>query len=262
MNPEELDRLSEQKSFARIVELEQDPVKGNFDASHLMEVHRRIFQDSPQHGPGELRPAVQNHIKNRCLESTPHRYWVHYAPNPEGELGSKLAQALDGWSNVAALSELSVAEFSGRMAYLYGNLDYLHPFQEGNSRTLRSFTRELAQAAGFKLSWGPSNADAQVRDKLYVARDLEVTERAFPGLDRNQAAMTPNKAEYDAWMQFASKYTAHERLASIIEASTSKITPLTQGAAPERVDNSEEVARVINALRKQEPATDTPVRQR
>ena len=38
---------------ARIVELELDPVRGTFDAAHLQEIHRRIFQDLLHHNPGE-----------------------------------------------------------------------------------------------------------------------------------------------------------------------------------------------------------------
>lgn len=40
---------------ARIEELRVRPVQGRFDAAHLQEVHRRIFQDLPHHGAGDFR---------------------------------------------------------------------------------------------------------------------------------------------------------------------------------------------------------------
>jgi fido (protein-threonine AMPylation protein) len=46
------------------------------------------------------------------------------------------------------------------MAQLYVDLDRIHPFHEGNSRTLREFTRSLALAAGYDLSWTSTNVDA------------------------------------------------------------------------------------------------------
>ena len=66
------------------------------------------------------------------------------------------------------------------MARLYGDLDHAHSFYEGNSRTLREFTRSLAQAAGYELNWAPTGADAEQRNRLYVARDIAVLERALP----------------------------------------------------------------------------------
>ncbi|NHB88371.1 hypothetical protein ACSLVK_16940 [Photorhabdus tasmaniensis] len=40
-------RLEADYTFKRVVELELDPVRGNFDAAHLKEVNWRIFQDLP-----------------------------------------------------------------------------------------------------------------------------------------------------------------------------------------------------------------------
>ena len=50
-------------TWQRIVELRHSPVHGNFDAAHLKEINRRIFQDLPGLGfsdvtPGQFRPSV------------------------------------------------------------------------------------------------------------------------------------------------------------------------------------------------------------
>jgi cell filamentation protein len=42
-----------------------------------------------------------------------------------------------------------------RLAYFYSELDSTHPFREGNSRTLRQFSADLALAAGYELDWEP-----------------------------------------------------------------------------------------------------------
>jgi cell filamentation protein len=54
-------------AFTRIAELRRDPVEGKFDAARLKEVHRRIFQDLPQHAPCEYRPDAPTYIKARGL---------------------------------------------------------------------------------------------------------------------------------------------------------------------------------------------------
>jgi len=56
----------------------------------------------------------------------------------------------------AALRGLDADEFSVKMAKLYADLDYLHPFVEGNSRTFRTFTAQLAREAGYKPGLGAS----------------------------------------------------------------------------------------------------------
>ncbi len=71
-------------------------------------------------------------------------------------------------------------------------------FYEGNSRTLREFFRELAGAPGYKLDWIGTGAGARERNELYIARDVLVLERAFPGFTRERALETENRLKYEA----------------------------------------------------------------
>ena len=103
-------------TFARIAELERKPVQGNFDAAHLKEVHRRIFQDLPHHLPGEYRPDAETHIKARALEQSGHRYHVHYAPRSAVDVG--VERVLSGLVVTESWRGLSNEQFAGRMAQL------------------------------------------------------------------------------------------------------------------------------------------------
>jgi hypothetical protein len=85
------------------------------------------------------------------------------------------------------LAQLDQASFSKKIAQLYSQLDYLHPFSDGNSRTLRTFTRQLARAAGYELAWEKFNVTPDGRDKLYIARDLSVNEIALPNMHSHRA---------------------------------------------------------------------------
>lgn len=85
------------------------------------------------------------------------------------------------------------------MAVLYADLDHAHGFYEGNSRTLREFTRCMADAAGYTLDWTKGGIGAEARNTLYVARDVEVLERFYPGLNEERAMATDDRHEYQAW---------------------------------------------------------------
>jgi len=179
-------RLESEYTRFRIVELALDPVRGNFDAAHLREINRRIFQDLPGLGfrdvtPGQYRPAVspgKDWNKQRRLDSVGAHSYVAYSPMDKAAQ-ARLDKALKE-ANPTALAKLDTAAFTQSMADLYAELDYLHPFPDGNSRTLRTFTKQLAQGAGYNLDWARFNANESSRDLLSIARDRAVTELALP----------------------------------------------------------------------------------
>ncbi|MEX3557157.1 MAG: Fic family protein [Burkholderia sp.] len=161
-------------------------MRGNFDAAHLKEINRRIFQDLPGHGfadvtPGEFRQPVaagNDWIKSRSLETVGAPSNVAYS-RMDAAAQARLDDVLKG-ANPAELSKLKTAEFTAAIGKLYSEVDYIHPFSDGNSRTLREFTRELAEASGYTLDWERFGKSAAGRDVLYIARDLSVNELALP----------------------------------------------------------------------------------
>ena len=72
------------------------------------------------------------------------------------------------------------------MASLYAELDYVHPFPDGNSRTLRTFTKQLANASGYELEWARFNHVAGRKSILYVARDKAVNALARPEIQHEK----------------------------------------------------------------------------
>lgn len=68
---------------------------------------------------------------------------------------------------------LNQHDFAQRAAYFYGEFDAIHPFREGNSRTLRLFFSGIAKAAGFQFDWQILAAE-DLRQQLYAARDRAV----------------------------------------------------------------------------------------
>ena len=171
----------------RINELRLDPVQGTFDAAHLREINRRIFQDLPAAGFPEVRPGKYREpvadggldwIKRRQLESIGASTTVAYSRMDDAAL-ARLDAILER-ADPTELAKLDTEAFTKAIGQLYAELDYIHPFPDGNSRTLRSFTEQLASEAGYDLDWSRFAVSEAGRDILYIARDLSVNEIALP----------------------------------------------------------------------------------
>lgn len=52
-----------------------------------------------------------------------------------------------------ALEGLSLNAFVKRLAYHYDQLNYIHPFREGNGRAQRIFWSRVVNSAGYEIDW-------------------------------------------------------------------------------------------------------------
>ena len=208
MASDPIDAEDEAKSWYRTTEVLGEDIRFNnkFDADHLAQLHGYIFQDVSDQNRENYRPGAfrdelqegQHYTKQRALVGTKPviRYEVHY-DSGQG-MHDKLNAALSNVS-VDDLRQSTDAEFSKKMNDLYASLDHIHPFAEGNSRTLRTFTQQLSQEAGKELDWHLTGRDNAARNELYMARDLAVLEKTFPGLDEQRAMTTNNLIEYESY---------------------------------------------------------------
>ncbi|WSQ08647.1 Fic family protein [Streptomyces sp. NBC_01231] len=68
------------------------------------------------------------------------------------------------------LRDLPRQEFVIQLAALYGDLNVLHPFREGNGRARRAFLAQLGADVGYALNWSgmdpQRNEDASVKSFL------------------------------------------------------------------------------------------------
>jgi cell filamentation protein len=162
----ELNKFEADAVFLAIAALQSCPIQGPFDTRRLQETHRRIF-GNVYPWAGELRKGIGMMAKTR-----PSGFVVAYGPseNVPGALASTFA-ALKAEN---CLQAVEAGALPGRLAYYYSELDAIHAFREGNSRTLRAFTSDLAQSLGYRLDWAPLAQTPEQREALYGARDLAV----------------------------------------------------------------------------------------
>src|ERR1035441_3443888 len=146
----QLDKFERIQATKAILNLRGNPVKGCFDATHLKEIHARIFQNIYPWA-GEFR---QVNIRRSAS------YYFAMVQFIEGNLKNTFAK-------LAAenhLKGLDAAAFASRAAYYLGELNTIHPYREGNGRTQREFIRELAAEADHRINW-----NRVTRDQMYAA---------------------------------------------------------------------------------------------
>ena len=174
------------KAVARVIELKSNSVDGNFDVRHLKEIHAHIFQDSSAYSPGEFRDEVDadsDWCKNRFLEDEHSAIYVAYSPM-DAEAINSLEEILKD-AKPEKFRGMIKEKFIKAIGSFYTSLDYIHPFYEGNSRTLREFTGQLAEESGFDIDWSHFRKIPDGRSELYLARDIGVNRMAFPDI-RNE----------------------------------------------------------------------------
>lgn len=123
-------------------DLAKNPVKGNFDTEHLMEVHRRIFAD--------VYPwAGQQRIYNMSKpEAVLGGHSVSYGDHKD------MKQLLDRDTKDLGRfrwDDNNKAQSAAQFTKLISNVWQAHPFREGNTRTIGVFMHQFAKERGFEL---------------------------------------------------------------------------------------------------------------
>ena len=131
-----LAKVEYEVSKARLGELREKPIKGQFDLAHLKAIHAHVFHDVYAWA-GEVR----------TVDISKDRAHFARAPYIESE-GKRLCAEL---AREGHLKGLDKPQFVERLAHHYGELNALHPFREGNGRSTREFLGQLAREAGYEL---------------------------------------------------------------------------------------------------------------
>ena len=136
------------------------------DLNCLLSIHRKLFEKLYPFA-GEVRVHTGRMTKIRSTGSG-----IVYGDSDF--ILEQLSVLFRDFSAENALTGLSLESFAQRAAHFYGEFDAVHPFREGNSRTLRIFFSSVAKTAGFRLGWDAIDATEGGRQQLYTARDIAV----------------------------------------------------------------------------------------
>ena len=139
-----LERAERTISSMRLCELQEKPMKGSFDFNHLSKIHKYVFKDIYDWAG---KPRTEE-ISKDTTSFAPSRFTVEGLKDSVFKPLKKLNYCRGMDAN----------ELSKNLAKFYCELNFGHPFREGNGRTQREFIRELAAYNGFKLDWNKANS--------------------------------------------------------------------------------------------------------
>lgn len=139
----------------RISELSVKPIKGRFTLSHLSNIHKYIFGDIyPFAGKTRDENLVKGDTRFCSCEYIKECFDVMYNSLKEENY----------------LKGLNVDEFCYRLAYYMSEINMIHPFREGNGRTIREYIRILAKTRGFVINWKVVDGDALLDATIFSVR--------------------------------------------------------------------------------------------
>jgi len=127
-------------TLERRLELQEHPIDGNYDLEHLCAIHRHLFQDIFEWA-GQTRTVEMSREASQFLP--PNRFRL-----AAGHIFETLQRGplLTG-------QQVRDDEFINSAAGLLDEINYMHPFREGNGRTQRAFLDQIAAVSGRKLTW-------------------------------------------------------------------------------------------------------------
>lgn len=160
-DPAELRDVEGRIVSIRDVELAREVLPGEHNLQHYQQFHRHLFRDVYDWA-GELRQVDITKGASRFA------HWRHVSD----QMSTVLAQLVE--DNL--LIGRNRAGFLPRLAHYYGELNALHPFREGNGRTLRAFLRQVSAAAGWRLDWSALNPESNVQASRLSLLTAQITE--------------------------------------------------------------------------------------
>lgn len=136
------------------VQFELAPFPGPLDFDYYKQLHRFLF-DALYDWAGTIRDIDLSKQHTRFCPATEIDELAH---SIFGRLASK-----------NYLRSLARQGFIAELADLYNNINYLHPFREGNGRAQRLYFRQLAREAGYKLDFSAVDSDTMMLATIHAS---------------------------------------------------------------------------------------------
>ena len=185
-DPEQLLRADRALSFVRHLELVDNPrlVPRSFDVAHWQGVHRQLFGDLYSWA-GQFRSVDM--AKFDGID--------RYTPFVSSDELDVHAGELMRWVRDEAMFAGSTrnATVAGLTVFT-GTANLIHPFREGNGRTLRVLSEHVAEHAGYRLDWSAISEDLEHAALVMTSRgqDRFLAEAFDAALSPAPHAATPS----------------------------------------------------------------------
>ena len=141
------------------LELMQNPIKGNFTKTHLLNIHKFIFED--------IYPFAGKIRREQISKADT----TFYPPNL---IDRELKRVFERIKTGNMLEEMSEEKRFDNLAFVMAELNIIHPFREGNGRTIREFIRLMAKRYGYDLNWGNADKEEILEASILSVDDYRV----------------------------------------------------------------------------------------
>ena len=155
---EQLRMIESEISAARQSEMLEHPIPGRFTTTHLCNIHRKLF--------GDVYPFA-GHLRYEDIAKGETRFLANH------QIKEKLQHLLDELRNEQVLDSSDKNSLIQRSAYYMAELNYIHPFREGNGRAIREFMRLLFLRQGYSVDWSAVPVDHLLQVMVDSVYDTE-----------------------------------------------------------------------------------------
>jgi cell filamentation protein len=159
-----LDEMEASYTSLRLSDMAENPLSGEYDCRHLQAMHKYIFCDLYDWA-GELRT-----IDIEKNEAVLGGLSIEYSPH--GEIEKSIGAILDEMKAIE-WAGLPCEEQAGKFSNCFSRLWQIHPFREGNTRTVTHFCCQYADSVNM-----PINRQLFQKHSEYL-RNALVAARAF-----------------------------------------------------------------------------------
>ena len=142
---QKLNEIERKLTATKAVELINNPIKGKFDFKHFCKIHKFLFEDIYEWAGKERQGGFMSKGNAVFVRS-------EYIENMFNEYYEKIEK--DNF-----LKGLSKENFCEKLAYYMAEVNTIHPFREGNGRTIRLYFEQLSENAGYDLDFSSIDKD-------------------------------------------------------------------------------------------------------
>ena len=150
LNIRDLRELKEvEEKFVAIKQLVllQKPIPGRFTINHLLRIHRFLFED--------VYPFA-GHIRREQISKGETLFF------PPDLIKRELRRVFGEIHETGMLQEKKPQSQIQHLSHVIAELNIIHPFREGNGRSIRELIRCMAQVYGLTLNWGNADQDTMM----------------------------------------------------------------------------------------------------
>jgi len=161
-----MEELAEAEAFAfslRAAQLERaENVIDSFTEERFKKLHYHLFQD--------IYPFAGEFRNVQLMKGNTRFCQVQYISTYSSNLFNQLSQELV-WE--------SLEEAANRLAYFKSEFNMLHPFREGNGRTIRIFIHVFALLRGVKWEYENMDKEIYIQAMIQSATNTELLKKLF-----------------------------------------------------------------------------------